>query len=84
MEIAPEFYTVIDEGFAGDESLLIEEETYTFEGTTISPDPWYSYVAVVRVGDVVRTISYEPWQRAPVPEAHDYVRELAQRAADRH
>lgn len=83
MDVAPVYNTIVAEGFAEDESLLVQTETYTFEGRTISPDPWYSYTAVVRTGDVVRTITYLPWRRAPVPEAEDYLRGLAQRAADR-
>jgi hypothetical protein len=85
MELEPTYYTVLDEDFAGDDSLLIQSEHYqsTMDPGTFDPEPGYIYTAVLRVGDLVHAIQYVPWQQSPAAEGPDYVRDLARRAAER-
>lgn len=71
-----ELVTVVDEGFTGDESLLVKSELWYFEGKKLAPAPLVAHIAVVRVGDVVTTV------RA-YPSDPDRVRSLAERAAER-
>jgi hypothetical protein len=74
-EVAPTFYEIEENGFAGDESLLIRVEQYQFNGENIELAGELEYVAVVRVGDAVTTIRF-----LNVP---DDMQQIAQRAADR-
>jgi hypothetical protein len=63
--------------FAGDESLLIEQKPWSFNGSTKIPPSDIQLIAVVRVGDLVATVIP---QIGTEPEV---VRTLARRAADR-
>lgn len=54
--VAPSGYRVVTEGLAGEQSLLIEMASYSFDGETIAPDPHLSYAAVIRVGRAVTTL----------------------------
>jgi hypothetical protein len=49
-------HTIIETGFAGDESLLIEQKPWNFNGSTTIPRPVIQLIAVVRVGDLVATV----------------------------
>ena len=74
---APQRYTIVGTGFAGDESLLVKGESWSFgAGGTPEPDPNSNYIAVVRVGDLVTTVRAYPGDP-------DRVRTLAERAATR-
>jgi hypothetical protein len=74
-------YSILDSGFAGDESLLLRQETYSYEGEELAPEPGLDYVALVRVGDAVATVdSFDGELMRADP---GYLREVAQRAADR-
>jgi hypothetical protein len=74
--VAPQRYTIVDSAVAGDESLLVKHEAWFFGADDrISPDPHVTYIAVVRVRDLVATIV------TPGPEQQ--IRTIAQRAAVR-
>jgi len=49
-------HTIIETGFAGDESLLIEQKPWSFNGSTKVPGSDVQLIAVVRVGDLVATV----------------------------
>lgn len=68
-------FTIVETGFAGDESLLVRTELVQL-GQSPSSDPDINYIAVVRVGEFVTTV------RA-YPSDADRVRSLAERAAAR-
>jgi hypothetical protein len=53
---APLRQTIIEAGFAGDESLLVEQKPWSFDGSTTVPRSLIQVVAVVRVGDLVATV----------------------------
>jgi len=74
--VAPQRLYLEGNGFAGDESILVRQESYFYQGETIDPDPLVIYFAVVRVGDVVATVSSTSGDP-------DYVRTLGERAAAR-
>jgi hypothetical protein len=83
--VAPVAHEVVDEGFAGDESLLVRTEQYFYDGERLGPDPHLTLVAVVRVGELVTTLTgpfADAGDELP-PGAEDHLRELAARAADR-
>jgi hypothetical protein len=74
--VAPTYLEIQEEGFAGDESLLIMKEQYMFdENDDIVPAGDPQYVVVARVGDAVTTIQF-----LNLP---DDVRTIAQRATAR-
>jgi len=55
----PSRLTVVDTDFAGDESLLIRNEAWSYlSETTI--EPYVTLIAVVRVGDLVATVLFSP------------------------
>lgn len=54
--VAPSRYTIIDTGFAGDESMLVRIENWVFEGEDLAPTPLVSLAVVLRVGDTVTTV----------------------------
>lgn len=75
-QVAPTYYEIEETGFAGDESMLIRVEQYMFNADDeIEPAGEAVHIAVVRVGDLVTTISF-----LNLP---DEVQSIAQRAADR-
>jgi len=74
--VAPNRLYLEGNGFAGDESILVRQESYFFQGETIDPEPLVIYLGVVRVGDVVATVSSTSGGAA-------YVRTLAEHAAAR-
>jgi hypothetical protein len=67
--------TIVAQGLAGDESLLIRQDDYPYPGSTVGADVQHRFVAVVRVGDQVSTLY------TSFPD-EGYVRALAQRAAE--
>lgn len=73
---APNRNTIVGTGFAGDESILVKHEAWFYQGETIAPDPFISYVAVVRVGDLVATVRAQKG-------GEEYIRTLAVKAAAR-
>ena len=74
--VAPSVYRLVATNLAGDESLLIRVESFYYDGETIASRPLIGYQAVVRVGDLVATVTWSA-------DDPDYVRGLAQRAAAR-
>jgi hypothetical protein len=69
---------LVEAGFAGDESVMVREESYGYSGNTVDPSPFVTdLVVVVRVGDVVATV------RMPHTVTLDRARALAATAADR-
>jgi len=70
--VARDFFSLESGGFAGDESILVRHEAYFVD----DPKPLVIYLAVVRVGDVVATVSSTSGDA-------DYVRTLGERAATR-
>ncbi|HET8661427.1 MAG TPA: hypothetical protein VFM55_20820 [Micromonosporaceae bacterium] len=72
--VAPSRFTIVGAGIAGDESLLVKHEAWYYEGETVAPTPFVTYIAVVRVGDLVATVRAQD-------EA--FVRTLALKAAAR-
>lgn len=75
-------YTIVDSGFAGDESLLVRLEQRSYgEGDVVADDPYVTYLVVVRVDDAVSIVrSYDNDLRAADPEL---LRALAERVAER-
>ena len=49
-------HRIIDNGFAGEESLLIEQKPWSFDGSTAIPRSLIQVIAVVRVDDLVATV----------------------------
>ncbi|MFR9777772.1 hypothetical protein ACL02O_17170 [Micromonospora sp. MS34] len=74
---APDRYTVVASGFAGDEALLVREEQWYYDGDTLAPDPRVTLTAVVRVGDLVGTVMFAP------DRDEAYAKAVAAAAADR-
>ncbi|MBL7523360.1 hypothetical protein I6A84_36220, partial [Frankia sp. CNm7] len=52
----PTTNTIIRTGFAGDESLLVRQSHFYYDGATLAPEPRVTLTAVVRVGDRVATV----------------------------
>jgi hypothetical protein len=69
--------TIVDTGFAGDESLLIRAEVWRYDGETIAKEPLANLIAVVRVGDLVATVFFS------VDRDEQYARTVAEAAANR-
>jgi hypothetical protein len=67
-------FAVADEGFAGDQAVLIEMRQYAFDGETIAPDPELRFAAVIRVGNAVTTL---------ISDDEQLLRDVAQLAAER-
>lgn len=57
-EAAPFGLEIVDEGFAGDESLLIIDESYFYDGEEVAAQPFTRPIVVVRVGAAVSTLVY--------------------------
>lgn len=75
---APLRHTIIDQTrFAGDESLLIEQKSWSFNGSTTIPRDSIQLIAVVRVGDLVATVI------PPIGAEPEVARTLAATAAAR-
>jgi hypothetical protein len=72
---APLRHTIIGRGFAGDESLLVEQKSWSFDGSTAIPRSQIQVIAVVRVGDLVATVI------PPVGAEPEMARTLAAAAA---
>ncbi|HZN18747.1 MAG TPA: hypothetical protein VFB84_11315 [Micromonosporaceae bacterium] len=72
--VAPSRFTIVGAEIAGDESLLVKHEAWYYQGETLAPTPFVTYLAVVRVEDFVATVRSRD-------EA--YVRTLALKAAAR-
>lgn len=72
----PVRHTIMTNGFAGDDSLLVKAEAWSYDASTSGSTPLVTYLAVVRVGDLVATV----W--ATTNDA-GYVRTLADRASAR-
>ncbi|HEX2771142.1 MAG TPA: hypothetical protein VHN18_01775 [Micromonosporaceae bacterium] len=70
-------HTIVETGFAGDESLLIERKNWSFDGSTTIPQNLIQFIAVVRVGDLVATVI------PPLGAEPDVARTLAVAAAER-
>jgi hypothetical protein len=75
-DTAPNRHTIVASAFAGDESLLVKSEAWSYEDASIAPEPFVMYIAVVRMGDYVATV----WSSSSDAA---YVRSLAERAAAR-
>jgi hypothetical protein len=75
-EAPPPRQTVMANGFAGDDSLLLKQEVWSYDAWKSGAEPLVTYYAVVRVGDRVATV----W--STINDA-GYVRALAGRAAAR-
>lgn len=54
--VAPTRRTIVDSGFAGDESVLVKVEQWYYDGEKIASQPLVTFVCVVRVGDRVATL----------------------------
>lgn len=54
--VAPSRFTIIGAGIAGHESLLVKHEAWYYQGETVAPTPFVTYIAVVRVDDLVATV----------------------------
>lgn len=69
-------HKIIDQTrYAGDESLLIEQKPWSFNGSTTIPPEGIQLIAVVRVGDLVATVI------PPIGAEPDVARSLAVTAA---
>lgn len=75
-EAADTRFTIVDSGFAGDESLLVRQADHDYRGERVA----VTHLALVRVGDAVATIRGYAERSGADPA---YLRELAQRSADR-
>jgi hypothetical protein len=53
---APLRHSIVQREFVGDESLLIEQKPWSFDGSTTIPPSDIQLIAVVRVGDLVATV----------------------------
>lgn len=69
-------YAIVDTGFAGDEALLVEMKQRYYIGESLAPEPFVTYAAAVRVGDIVLTI-------IPGVRNADYTRGLSRKAVER-
>jgi hypothetical protein len=67
-------YRILAEDLAGDESMLVEERQYFFDGETVAAQPHLRFAAVIRVGGNVTTL---------VASDQQLVRDLAGVAAAR-
>ncbi|HEX5997172.1 MAG TPA: hypothetical protein VFY84_18695 [Jiangellales bacterium] len=70
-------HKIVERGFAGDESLLIEQKGWSFNGSTTIPQDLIQLIAVVRVGDLVATVI------PPLGARPEVVNTLAVAAAER-
>jgi hypothetical protein len=69
---APTRYEVVATDFAGDESLLVKISQYYYDGETIAPAPFVTYMSVIRIGDTVVTVHSSG--------SEEYARSLAERS----